>query len=201
MDFCGFHNNFTYSGVSIKYFWSGLVPTSCLRNCGPAAMSRLDYVAPSADKGTHAALSIFAHELAEAASDPEGLSWWERTTGLENADMCNGLFGALSVIPVAAYRNVRYNLVGLKGAQFIIQQNWDPVNGRCTSGVPYISPPYPPPSPRPPRPPPPAKPPPPKSIVRGSDTAASPSPPPPRPPPLSPPPKRPPPRLPPPSKP
>lgn len=51
-------------------------------------MAKGEYDSPAGDVGIQGAISILAHELAEAASDPVGDAWWSDETGDENGDKC-----------------------------------------------------------------------------------------------------------------
>jgi len=62
----------------------GAVPRSCISYL----MSAGGFDPPSGDMGIQGAISILAHELAEAASDPKGDAWWSDRTGDENCDKC-----------------------------------------------------------------------------------------------------------------
>ncbi|CAI5975921.1 unnamed protein product [Closterium sp. NIES-64] len=59
----------------------------CLPNCAAWELAS-SLAAPNRDKGMDALVSTFAHELAEATSDPY-LSTWMNEKGEENADMCS----------------------------------------------------------------------------------------------------------------
>jgi hypothetical protein len=48
---------------------------------------------PNGDPAIDAAVSIFAHELAETATDPLLNAWWADSDGDENADKCSFNFG------------------------------------------------------------------------------------------------------------
>ncbi|CAI5966364.1 unnamed protein product [Closterium sp. NIES-65] len=60
---------------------------TCLPNCAAWELAS-SLAAPNRDKGMDALVSTFAHELAEATSDPY-LSTWMNEKGEENADMCS----------------------------------------------------------------------------------------------------------------
>lgn len=94
--------------------------------------------APNGDYGIDGMVSTIAHELTETSSNPTW-AWYNDTTGKENADMCSWRYG------MRAGKN--YNLVGLNGQKFAIQQNWNPITGKCVNSV---DPPPPPPAPSPP---------------------------------------------------
>ncbi|GJP76765.1 hypothetical protein CLOP_g7227 [Closterium sp. NIES-67] len=87
VSFCGWH----YFGSAPSrgdfiYSWVGradkLCPTSCI-----AADVRTAAKAPNKDPGMDGLLSVYAHELAEAASSPFVSTWFDND-GEENADKC-----------------------------------------------------------------------------------------------------------------
>lgn len=85
-DYCGYHVSTTLaSGAKIFYAQAG-VPTACMTGCGGPNASN----SPNNDTGIDAMISVVAHELAEAVSDPEsdGTRAWEDAEGNENADKC-----------------------------------------------------------------------------------------------------------------
>ncbi|CAI5953862.1 unnamed protein product [Closterium sp. NIES-65] len=71
-------------------------------------------------------VSILAHELEEATSDPY-LGTWTDASGMENADVCALSYGTVETIAVGA----EYNLVGLDGMNFLVQQNYHPTLKTC----------------------------------------------------------------------
>jgi hypothetical protein len=68
--------------------------------------------APASD----AMVSVYAHEIVEAASDPE-LDAYFFMNGMENADMCAWMFG--SYLPGSVNANMQ---LGTK--KYLVQQNW-----------------------------------------------------------------------------
>ena len=52
---------------------------------------------PNGDPAIDAAVSIFAHELAETATDPLLNAWWADSDGDENADKCSFNFGEIAL--------------------------------------------------------------------------------------------------------
>ncbi|CAI5974610.1 unnamed protein product [Closterium sp. NIES-65] len=91
-------------------------PTSCL----PRDIRSDASLAPTGDAGMDGLVSVFAHELAEAASSPFVSTWFDGE-GNENADKCSWKFTPLSTDT----SGIKYNLVGVDGTKFLIQQNWD----------------------------------------------------------------------------
>lgn len=85
--YCGYHVSWEMtSGKRLFYSMTGL-PSACLSGCAPLENRR---VSPNNDPALDAMLSVFAHELVEAVSDPEsdGRRAWQDASGYENADKC-----------------------------------------------------------------------------------------------------------------
>nr|KAJ3400610.1 hypothetical protein HK105_004671 [Polyrhizophydium stewartii] len=128
-DYCGYHvSTQLRSGKRVYYAFAG-VPTACLSGCAPPSNNN---VSPNGDVGVDAALSVIAHELAEAVSDPysDGTRAWEDNSGFENADKCAYKYGTTS----RASNGASYNL-GWNGRNYLIQQNWDPVSQACATSA------------------------------------------------------------------
>ncbi|CAI5996762.1 unnamed protein product [Closterium sp. NIES-64] len=85
--FCGWHSYINMMGKRIKTSLVGNPAGRCLPNCAAWELAS-SLAAPNRDKGMDALVSTFAHELAEATSDPY-LSTWMNEKGEENADMCS----------------------------------------------------------------------------------------------------------------
>lgn len=116
--YCGWHTYGTISGLSgrIKYAFVG-DPTRCPSSCQAQATG------PNGSSGADGMASIIAHELEEAASDPELNAWYD-TRGYENADKCAWTFGTTKT----ASNGAKYNMT-LDGVNFLIQRNWVNANG------------------------------------------------------------------------
>lgn len=110
--YCGWHTHGTISSTDIKYSFVG-DPSAKLANCAQ------QLVGPNgaAYAGADAMVSVIAHELEEAASDPDLNAWYDGS-GAENADKCAWTFGTTSTVN-GAQANVTWN-----GTPFLIQQNW-----------------------------------------------------------------------------
>ncbi|KAL2917040.1 hypothetical protein HK105_203472 [Polyrhizophydium stewartii] len=123
-DYCGYHSSTrSQSGKDLLYAMVGL-PTACVAACVPAINQN---VSPNNDIGVDAVLSVVAHELAEAASDPMYDSRaWEDNVKDENADKCAYNYGKT----LRDANGARYNM-GWGGRNYLIQQNWDPVKQAC----------------------------------------------------------------------
>jgi hypothetical protein len=118
--YCGWHNHATISGVSVKFSFVGN-PDQCPSGCAPFASANNNV-------GADGMASVIAHELEEAASDPE-LNAWSDRRGAENADKCAWTFGTEYTTPNGGLANMK-----LGARDFLIQQNW--VNAKnATTGA------------------------------------------------------------------
>jgi len=115
--YCGWHTNGTYSSTTIKYSFVGDA-SRCISSC--AAQSS----GPNGNAGVDGMLSVFAHELEEAATDPTGAGWYF-ASGNENGDQCAWTFGTEYTAANGAKANMK-----LGTRDYLIQQNWI----RATSG-------------------------------------------------------------------
>ncbi len=117
--YCGWHTYGSISGSNIKFAFVGN-PARCISSC--AAQS----IGPNGNAGADGMASIIAHELEEAATDPNLNAWYDGR-GQENADKCAWTFGSVSAAPNGA----GYNMT-LGSRQYLIQQNWvNSGNGFC----------------------------------------------------------------------
>ena len=83
--YCGWHTHATISGKDIKYAFVGDA-SRCLSACAAQSTS------PNGNPGADAMVSIVAHELEEATTDPDLNAWYDNR-GYENADKCAWTFG------------------------------------------------------------------------------------------------------------
>ena len=109
--YCGWHTNGTISGSDIKYSFVGN-PDRCPSACAAQTTG------PNGNAGADGMASIIAHELEEAATDPDLNAWYD-TSGAENADKCAWTFGTEST----ASNGALYNMT-IGGKNWLIQQNW-----------------------------------------------------------------------------
>lgn len=109
--YCGWHTNASIGGADIKYSFVGDAGTNsaCLAQTTSS---------PNGNVGADGMVSVIAHELEEAATDPDLNAWYDRR-GYENADKCAWTFGTEST----ASNGSKYN-VTLGGSQYLIQRNW-----------------------------------------------------------------------------
>jgi hypothetical protein len=109
--YCGWHTHATISGSDIKYSFVGN-PARCLSACAAQGTS------PNGNAGADGMVSIIAHELEEAVTDPDLNAWYD-TRGLENADKCAWTFGTTYTAANGSYANMK---IGAR--DYLIQQNW-----------------------------------------------------------------------------
>ena len=129
--YCGWHTHAILSGSDIKYSFVGN-PSACplvgarVGNCSAQTAS-----SPNGDVGVDAMVSIIAHELEEATTDPDLNAWWNKANGNENADTCAWTFGSQYVFN-GAYANVH-----LGARDFLIQRNLVRVSNAnyCVKGL------------------------------------------------------------------
>jgi hypothetical protein len=115
--YCGWHTHAAVTNIGqIKYAFVG-DPTRCPSACEAQTPG------PNGNSGADGMASIIAHEVEEAASDPELNAWYD-TRGNENADKCAWTFGSTQTAGNGAY----YNMT-LSGVHFLIQQNWVNASG------------------------------------------------------------------------
>ncbi|CAI5511710.1 unnamed protein product [Closterium sp. Naga37s-1] len=82
--YCGWHDFVRIRKKLIKVAYVGS-PVKCPTSCWMAAFAFND--SPNSDPSFDSLLSTFAHELAEATSDPYVTNWYD-AAGQENADIC-----------------------------------------------------------------------------------------------------------------
>lgn len=114
--YCGWHTHGTISGNDVKYAFVGN-PARCLSSCADQTTS------PNNDAGGDGMVSIVAHELEEATTDPDLNAWYD-TRGEENADKCAWTFGTEST----ASNGSKYNMT-LGSTHYLVQQNWVNASG------------------------------------------------------------------------
>ncbi len=112
--YCGWHTAATPSTVGhIRYSFVGNA-NRCLSGC--AAQT----VGPNGNAGVDGMVSVIAHELEEATTDPDLNAWYDGS-GAENADKCAWTFGqAQYQVANGAWANMK-----LGTRDFLIQRNLD----------------------------------------------------------------------------
>ncbi len=122
--YCGWHNINYFGSTTIKYAFVGN-PAASLGSCS------IQSTGPNGDAQADAMVSVIAHELEEAATDPELSAWWD-ASGNEDADKCAWTFGTTYVTANGAQANM---VIG--SLNYLIQQNWvNASGGYC--GLSYV---------------------------------------------------------------
>jgi hypothetical protein len=121
--YCGWHTWSTISGTAIKYSFVGN-PDRCLSSCAWQSTS------PNSNAGADGMISIVAHELEEAVTDPQLNAWYSRL-GQENADKCAWKFGTTYMVGNGSIANMR-----LGARDYLIQQNWSYGPAKCALSYP-----------------------------------------------------------------
>jgi hypothetical protein len=110
--YCGWHTVGTINGADIKYAFVGN-PDQCPSGCAAQYPN-----SPNGNAGADGMISIIAHELEEAATDPDLNAWYD-SRGEENADKCAWTFGTVYKASNGSY----YNMV-LGNKYYLVQRNW-----------------------------------------------------------------------------
>ncbi|CAI5973223.1 unnamed protein product, partial [Closterium sp. NIES-65] len=101
----------------------------CADGCGGQTTS------PNGNPAIDATVSTIAHEIAEAATDPDAANGWMDADGEENADKCSYDVGTTAMSQDNRGRKYEYNLVGMNNMKFLVQQNWDKLKNRSDPGL------------------------------------------------------------------
>jgi hypothetical protein len=109
--YCGWHTHTTLFSKDIKYSFVGNA-ARCITSCAAQSTS------PNNNPGVDGMISVIAHELEEAATDPD-LNGWYFSTGAENADQCAWTFGTEYSVGNGSKANMK-----LGQRDYLIQQNW-----------------------------------------------------------------------------
>jgi len=116
--YCGWHTHASINGMDIKYSFVGNA-NRCLSSCAAQTNS------PNGNAGVDGMISVIAHELEEANTDPDLNAWYD-SSGAENADKCAWTFGSAQKAANGAYSNMT-----LGGKNFLIQRNLDREDNKC----------------------------------------------------------------------
>jgi hypothetical protein len=113
---CGWHSAAAVKGTSnvMKYGWVGDATTQCPGACTAFGGS----ISPNGNKGADGIISILAHEIAEAVSDPY-LNAWRQSDYTENADKCAWNFGTTYITSSGGKANMN-----IAGRDYLVQTNW-----------------------------------------------------------------------------
>jgi hypothetical protein len=116
--YCGWHTYGTINGSNIKYSFVGNA-NRCLSGCAAQTIS------PNNNAGVDGMISVIAHELEEAATDPNLNAWYD-SKGAENADKCAWTFGSGLMRIGSAYYNMTIGEL-----PYLIQRNLDAQDNKC----------------------------------------------------------------------
>lgn len=114
--YCGWHTKAAINGATVKYSFVG-DPTAGMSSCAGQT------VGPNGDAPGDAMVSVIAHELEEAATDPELNAWYD-SRGYENADKCAWTWGTTYTVANGAKANMK-----LGTRDYLIQRNWVNASG------------------------------------------------------------------------
>lgn len=109
--YCAYHGHFTSNGRDVKYAaqpYNADFPSGCSALSG----------SPNGDFAADAEVNTLAHEIEEAATDPDLNAWYDRR-GYENADKCAWTFGSTYLTSNGSVANM-----SVGGKDFLIQRNW-----------------------------------------------------------------------------
>ncbi|MDT5270630.1 MAG: hypothetical protein QOH49_2816 [Acidobacteriota bacterium] len=121
--YCGWHTSTSYTQTSngrLRYSFVGNA-ARCISSC--AAQS----VGPNGNAGVDGMISVVAHELEEANTDPDPASGWVDSGGAENADKCAWTFGSRQF---TASNGAVYNMT-LGSRNYLIQRNLAATDNKC----------------------------------------------------------------------
>jgi hypothetical protein len=110
--YCGWHTSGNGTIGRTRFAFVGNA-NRCLSACAAQTTG------PNGNAGVDGMISVIAHELEEATTDPDPLSGWADSSGAENADKCAWTFGhAQFQVANGAWANVT-----LGARNFLIQRN------------------------------------------------------------------------------
>jgi hypothetical protein len=114
--YCGWHTAMTVGSTWVKYSFVG-DPSNGLAACAAQSTS------PNGDAAGDAMVSVAAHELSEAVTDPLLNAWYNSQSGMENGDLCAWNFGNVTRQSSGSFYNVTFR-AGSVSTNYLIQQNW-----------------------------------------------------------------------------
>ena len=122
--YCGWHTYGTVKGANIKYSFVGNA-NRCLNAC--AAQT----VGPNGNAGVDGMVSVIAHELEEAVTDPNLNAWYD-SSGAESADKCAWTFGQNQTLGTnGAYYNMTLPALSTSSRNFLIQRQLAATDNKC----------------------------------------------------------------------
>ncbi|CAI5504602.1 unnamed protein product [Closterium sp. Naga37s-1] len=125
-EYCGWHTQDSENSLNspLRFAFVGH-HGQCPDACGVKSTS------PNGKPAIDAIISTLAHELTEAATDPDTTAGWFDDEGEENADKCAWDYGSTKSGTLQNGQSYEYNVVGLNGMKFLVQLNWDRVKSTC----------------------------------------------------------------------
>jgi hypothetical protein len=117
---CNLHGHSVVAGSGFRYIFVGH-PARC-----PSACAQHGSPSPNGDYAVDAMVSWLAAALSEVVTDPHNDAWYDRY-GLENAEKCEGTYGATYPVTNLWGQSAQAN-VKLGYRDYLLQQNW--VNGK-----------------------------------------------------------------------
>jgi hypothetical protein len=121
--YCGWHTYATVQNTTVKFSFVGNA-NRCLNAC--AAQT----VGPNGNAGVDGMVSVIAHELEEATTDPDLNAWYDNR-GAENADKCAWTFGQNMPVANGAYYNMSLPGVSAGSRNYLIQRNLSASDNKC----------------------------------------------------------------------
>jgi len=118
--YCGWHTAATPSAGHVRYSFVGNA-ARCINAC--AAQT----VGPNGNAGVDGMVSVIAHELEEANTDPDPRSGWVDSSGAENADKCAWTFSSRQFTDA---NGAVYNMT-IGGHNYLIQRNLSATDNKC----------------------------------------------------------------------
>jgi len=118
--YCAYHSYFMQGSTPVIYTNEPYATNGCLAS---------GQTAPNGDAGDLAANSA-SHEIEESITDPLLNAWFD-SSGNENGDLCNFVFGTNTWAGPSTAGNQMWN-----GFVFELQQEWDNNAGACASAGP-----------------------------------------------------------------
>jgi hypothetical protein len=123
--YCGWHTAGNTTHGHVRYSFVGNA-NRCLNACAEQTTG------PNGNAGVDGMVSVVAHELEEATTDPDPGSGWVDSNGAENADKCAWTFGSSTRLSSGAYYNMSFG-----GRNWLIQRNLvhNPSGDVCKRGL------------------------------------------------------------------
>ena len=117
------HTHGSLGGTDIKYSFVGNA-NRCLNACAAQTIS------PNGNAGVDGMVSVIAHELEEATTDPDLNAWYDGS-GAENADKCAWTFGQHQSLVNGAYFNMTLPTHTGETRNYLIQRNLSATDNKC----------------------------------------------------------------------